>query len=760
MANRQQKRIPRTTTNIVVRNGSGATQARASGPAASNKRRRNRARKNPPVNVRVFTNKNKVRRKNPRLQGFGNRVVVQKIVTTLGTVGSNGSGQIETELAVLLNPSTMKESTGSNSYGPVQIYASTYSLFSIRSLRLHLKPLVGSSAVSGTVIRTSWNPTNNPTQMSWSALGARKHTDTTPGRDGRFSLSARDLAGPKDGWYRTNTKGEPMLSFAGSLEIHTFGETRSTYQNGQFTGGLFLAELEIVWAFKDYSQQPGLMNLLKGDSEGAATVSTDAAGKLILTTPSTSTLARAATSNTASEIIWMVTDAVIQGVASSFPQPFGWLIRGGWWFLKRIAGSPLRNGEEQFEIYASINDARAGVPCVSDTPNHQGVNIGQLHFQQITPGNTGIGNGIPASRAIDYAPAIPTQCFVSATTRLKEGVSDDYVPAYTSWYAFGNSQNYINGVGFLADNTRVATFNVYKVTASTNVGIIDHTQFANTIPIYLFYNDNQKRTVGFAVAARYDYMDQPTSVRVSSLLVYATNSEAYSFQQNWKAIKVEYPVSANNNSYSARIATPTTISSTHIRVKFDAGNWYILQFVTHGIINLEYKVGDVTIACRGTGGLPTTVTEFVPSTGDANTGLIPAYMSGLHLDVLTSSDVQSDSDGRRLDLEPSFGCDDSCEEQYFTHEEDEEEEPDFEDENLELGLGDHYSDPPMSRLVVREDAQEIFQQLRASFSEREARLAVNQLKPSDEYSNFTILYHDALTDGLSPRDARAFALGL
>ena len=135
MANRQQKRAPRTTTNIVVRNGSAATQARTSGQAAGNRRRRNRARRAPQVNVRVLANKNQARRRSPRNQGLGNRVVVQRIVTTLGTVGANGSGQIETELAVLLNPSTMKEATGSNNYGPVQIYASTYSLF--QTLQMH-----------------------------------------------------------------------------------------------------------------------------------------------------------------------------------------------------------------------------------------------------------------------------------------------------------------------------------------------------------------------------------------------------------------------------------------------------------------------------------------------------------------------------------------------------------------------------------------------------------------------------------------------
>lgn len=252
MANRQQKRGPRTTTNIVVRNGAAALQARASGPAAGNRRRRNRARRQPQVNVRVLPSQNQGRRRFPRRQGVGSRIVFQKINSTLGTVGSNGSGQIECELTCLMNPSTMKEATGSNSFTPLGIYASTYSLFRMTRCTVTLKPIVGDNAVCGTVCRVSWNPTSAPSQTSWSALGARKHADVTLGKMGRFVLTSKDLVGPKGGWFKTNTKGDPMMSFAGTIEIHTLGKTTSPYTNTEFTGGLFLVELESQWQFKDY----------------------------------------------------------------------------------------------------------------------------------------------------------------------------------------------------------------------------------------------------------------------------------------------------------------------------------------------------------------------------------------------------------------------------------------------------------------------------------------------------------------------------
>lgn len=760
MANRQRKSQPRNTTNIVVRNGAAANQA---GPSRANQARRRRNRRKPQQTVvRVLSNKNQGRRRNPGAQGFGNRMVVQKIVTTLGTVGSNGSGSIETELAVLLNPSTMKETTGSNTYGPVQIYASTYSLFSIRSLRLHLKPLVGGSAVSGTVVRASWNPTSNPTQMSWSALGARKHSDTTPGREGRFILTAKDLKGPKDGWYRTNTKGEPMLSFAGSLEIHTFGETRSTYQNGQFTGGLFLAELEVVWAFKDYAQQPGLVNLLKGDSTGNTTVSTDQDGKLILSTPSTSRLARAARTTTASEIIWMVTDAIVQTAASGFPPPFSWLIKGGWWFLKRIAGAPSRSGTEQFTIYASINDARANVPCISSSLNASPISIGQLHFQQITPGNTGIGDDIPSMRAIDYpTQPEPTQCYVTSSTMIKLG-TEQVIPSACVWYNKNGGQNHAQGIGFKFGNTKVATFNIYKVAVTTNAGPIDPSMFPNTIPFYLF--TTQEWDLGRAVASSYHKIQEPNeSIWVSNVLFYVDTARKHPYDGLWNTTSVTYPNGAN--TYTATIAT-TSASNSRLTVNLEQGGWYIAQFVIQGIITGQYSVGGNVIASIGRDAVTQGSHTFTPAVGSM--GSLPTYMSAPQLTPFTTTTITSDaSSSRELDLEPSFGCDDSFEfppppiNEDPDDEGDEFEDPDDDDdEELELGPDDHYSDPPLSRLVVRPEAQLLYENLAEQFPDRVARLAVNQLHPSDEYSSFTELYHDALADGLSPRAARAYALGL
>lgn len=779
MANRQQKRQPpRNTTNIVVRNGSSSNQA---GPSRAQQARRRRNRRKPQLNIRVLANQNKNIRRNPRRQGVGSRIVFQKISTTLGTVGSNGSDQIECEMTCILNPATMKEATGSNNFGPLGIYASTYALYKMTRCEMRLKPLVGDSAVSGTVCRASWNPTATPSQTSWSSLGARKHIDVTPGKVGKFVLTAKDLKGPKDGWYKTNTQGDPMMALAGALEIHTIGKTMSTYRNEHFTGGLFLVEVLTEWQFKDYQQQPGLVNLVKGEDTQNAKIETGDGNKLQLVLPAQSRMARAATT-TASEIIWVVSDTVIQLGTALIPPPFSWLIRGGWWLVKRAAGAPVRTGEMRFDIYASISDARSNTPCIVQESISQPVQVGGLHFQQLTPGNTGIGTDLPMARSIEYQPeGTPTHCTITSALRLKLGANADntdntLVPSFSSWYSNLTDQNFNEGIGFIYSGRKIGTYNLYKVTALANGAPLTPEQFEHHIPIHLFYNSTNEE-VGRAVAARYDLVNSTPVLRVSSLLVYAIKTQSYNYQKNWRITKVNYPVEHSSNPYSAQVSVPQATALKSVRLRLEQGSWYVLQYVTLGVINHEYKVGSITIASNSRDNIHIGDTYFVPNAATAQSGLLPTTMAGMVLNVFTASEVREDRSARgNLDLDPSFGCDDAFEfppppsEEDLADDEDEEDEPeasnfyDFdpdldEDKDLEMGPDDHYSDPPISRLVVRDDAFALYEQLRATHSERAARLAVNQLFPSDEYTEFTEVYHDALADGLSPKEARAQALG-
>ncbi|UMO75785.1 MAG: ORF2 [Hubei mamastrovirus 1] len=779
MANRQQKSQPRTTTKIVVRNGAAANQA---GPSRAQQARRRRNRRKPQVNIRVLANQNKNIRRNPRRPAVGSRVVFQKITSTLGTVGSNNSEQIECELTVLLNPATMKETTGVNTFGPLGIYASTYALWKMTRCELRLKPLVGDSAVSGTVIRASWNPTSTPSQTSWSALGARLHADVTPGKTGRFVLTSKNLKGPKDGWYKTNTKGDPMMCFAGTLEIHTLGRTMSTYRGEHFPGGLFLAELVTEWQFKDYQQQPGMFNLLKGEDKNEARVEADPDGKLQLIVPPKSRMAKAS-SGPASEIIWLVTDTIVQ-VGTQFLGPFGWLIRGGWWLIKRAANAPVRtDGGVAFDIYSSISDARAGVPCLNGSQRVE-IPVGGLHFQQITPGNTGADDNVPMGRALDYPlqptpPSRPTKVYVTKSTMFRQGTRND-VPSACVWYNNNGGQNHTNkGVGFECGG-KVCSFTVHRVEVHTDVGPATPEMFEHKIQFKLF-NPNPEY-LGKAVASTYTKTNDSPNVWMSHVLVYVDYTRSQTFHEKWDVTEATYPTT----DYKVRVTTrkaQNQFSDLHLDMR--QGGWYIVVYAVYGRSLGDYKVGDSIIATKGSDKVHENAHDYALNTILSGNGF-PAYMTGLTLTPFTTSDVVYSGTSRDVepsqtlghgDLDPSFGCDDvfefppppaeedladeACGFEPFSDSDAEnfEDPEEDEDEELELGPDDDYSDPPISRLVVHPDAQQLYDQLRANHSEREARLAVNQLYPSDEYTEFTEVYHDALADGLSPKEARAQALG-
>lgn len=121
--------------------------------------------------------RNFVRRELQKRTDGPKAAITQTATLTLGTLGTNGSGNLEIEGVAHLNPLLIKEKTAAAGAGPIQALASQYAMWRCLSLRVVLVPTVGASAVSGTVARTSLNQPGAPAQTTWSGLGARKHVD-------------------------------------------------------------------------------------------------------------------------------------------------------------------------------------------------------------------------------------------------------------------------------------------------------------------------------------------------------------------------------------------------------------------------------------------------------------------------------------------------------------------------------------------------------------------------------------------------------
>nr|WBM84735.1 MAG: capsid protein [Bat astrovirus 4] len=332
--------------------------------------------------------------------------VQQKISATFGMVRPNTSGNVELELNFFLHPSLAKEANDGTAFGPLQALAAQYSLWKIKNLAVRFTPMVGASAVSGTVIRASLNLSQSPGVSNWSGLGARMHIDMHPGQTATFYLRGDQLAGPRDGgWWFTDTNEEGSQSAGPIIEVHTMGETKSTFQTDRdWTGPLFLVEGIGTWQFANYNVKPALGTLER--REGAATVSIKANSSqpITMTMDSASAVAQfmdmadpdvapAAVPSpgvSVGETIFQIVD-VGATVAQSFaPAPFGWLIKGGWWFVKKLLGR-ARDGTSEFVVYASLQDAQNNKPAIASesltgtTPKVSDLMVTQINTPNVGP---------------------------------------------------------------------------------------------------------------------------------------------------------------------------------------------------------------------------------------------------------------------------------------------------------------------------------------------------------------------------------------
>nr|BAS29618.1 ORF2 [Bovine astrovirus] len=345
--------------------------------------------------------RNFVRRELQRRTDGPKAAITQTATLTLGTLGTNGSGNLEIEGVAHLNPLLIKEQTAASGAGPIQALGAQYSMWRCLSLKVVLVPTVGASAVSGTVTRISLNQPGAPAQTTWSGLGARKHVDATPGRRVEFRLSRRDMQGPRDGWWYTDTSNGVQNSAGPTVEIHSYGKTVSTFQATPWSGELFLVELRATWQFTNWNMNPRLLSLVDAKlPEGNIKLSSSAAGAPVVLTVDKAANAPLETqhapnphatagSASVSEVIWRAADVGVKTVAAELPPPLSWLIGGGWWFMKRVFNAPVGVGVnaetvDAYYVYATAVDAELNNPVKSSAALSAVDVKGDVDIQQMT----------------------------------------------------------------------------------------------------------------------------------------------------------------------------------------------------------------------------------------------------------------------------------------------------------------------------------------------------------------------------------------
>lgn len=335
--------------------------------------------------------------------------VQQKVSSTFGFVGPNTTGNTELELNFFCHPSLAKEPNDGTAFGPLQALAAQYSLWKLKYLTLKFTPMVGASAVSGTVVRASLNLSQSPGGSNWSGLGTRTHIDMHPGKATTFHLRGSQIGGPRDGgWWFTDTNEEGSQSAGPIIEVHTLGKTNSTFQNGQWTDNLFLVEGFGVWQFANYQVKPALGSLERRVGDAEVTVVAEAGQPITMEMADTTEVAMfmdaaepevvavPSTGNSVGETIFQVVDIGAEMAQKIAPPPFSWLIKGGWWFVKKILGR-TKTGTSSYAVYASLSDAQNNKPAICTSSVQQAKATTKLMVTQINNPNVGPTSGGPTT---------------------------------------------------------------------------------------------------------------------------------------------------------------------------------------------------------------------------------------------------------------------------------------------------------------------------------------------------------------------------
>lgn len=337
------------------------------------------------------------------LEGPRSRFSV-RVSATVGKLGPNHAQGPELQVASFLHPALMKEPNDGTNFGPLQAAAAQWGLWRISSLSVRFTPLVGASAVTGSVYRASLNLTQSPGNANWGGLGARNHIDIPVGRSTTWKLKRGDFNGPRQTWWMTDTNEEGGQSAGPMLEVHGLGKTTSTYQDRDWTGDLFIVEVDGRWEFTNYNSKPALGTLdrkteeLKDTKAPSMAVGSD--GILTMSIPNDTRLARfmsdafernAPPEGSVGETIWQVVDEGVGLASSVTPVPFNWLIRSGWWFIKKIAGRSS-NAATTYQVFASLADAQNNKPVIAEpmasTTAATTLTVTQINAPNVGPSDT------------------------------------------------------------------------------------------------------------------------------------------------------------------------------------------------------------------------------------------------------------------------------------------------------------------------------------------------------------------------------------
>nr|UVW93788.1 capsid protein [Crow astrovirus] len=332
----------------------------------------------------------------------------QDVMTTTLTLGPILGSQLDglnRSMRCWMNPTQLKPTDGLDTVTPLSLRASQYDLFKILAMHVQLQPLVGSSVVTGSMVFVDLDQEASAVKPeNVDTVKARPHVELTIGSRRFWKIPRKFLEGPRAGWWYVDTNEDPSQSLGPALNMWTYMKTKNIFMDKStstsaedYTGPLFLAELRVTYAFANYNPKPGLAQMVTAhdyhDASGAhkqleAKLMNDEENNVVLAIKQGQPLAQVLSSNSAmqkaatgstkeekSATIWSIAGTTVSAIASALG-PWGWLLKGGWWLIRKIFKAPsalaaLPEGYDYYMVYASVEDARADIPINQLVTNYE-----------------------------------------------------------------------------------------------------------------------------------------------------------------------------------------------------------------------------------------------------------------------------------------------------------------------------------------------------------------------------------------------------
>nr|UMO75869.1 MAG: structural polyprotein [Heilongjiang avastrovirus] len=341
---------------------------------------------------------------------------------TLGIISGQDDNGLSRQIRLPLNPLLLKSSDG-GSTTPLSIRGSMYEMWKLIKADFFATPLTGGANIAGSLgfMVLTLNGLE-ATADSIDTIKTRKHVQMALGRQARLRLSARECAGPREGWWLTDTSQSPADSYGPAVDLmlayrtlnllNTTGGTSAPYH-----GTLWQVEAKVTYAFSTYAPKPGLQTLVSQTLDGSHQVTIQQSttdGSLIMTTNDANLLSlltpRAGGQRSGkSQTVWAIAASVVDAAAPVLG-PWGWLLKGGFWLVRKIFDTTTRATTSQYQIYPSIESAMSDQPIFGTGGDPTTITLPIVHVSEImNPNSENNDLTNPSSRSLPPAPPQPQE---------------------------------------------------------------------------------------------------------------------------------------------------------------------------------------------------------------------------------------------------------------------------------------------------------------------------------------------------------------